>query len=136
MYHRNYNSAAQTEPLRIPAPYYNAIDPTAVFFEVERITATVDSLGHIEFFDQDKQSLGFVDVPAAESPDLYAHSGQYGEVHCRAESGRVIFDLPVYRWVDHYPHCDGESDRWSRYVVRWFRVEFDCRTRMISIVDR
>lgn len=131
-----FNSKTQTECLELHAPYYNAILPTTVLFENEGISVYVDSLGHVEFFDSENNSLGFVDIPAAESPDMYAHSGQYGTVKCISDGNTISIHLPVYGWEDSYPHCDGESDRWSRYEVRWFRVEFDCKSRKIEVVDR
>ena len=96
----------------------------------------MDSLGHVEFYDQAGCSLGFVDVPAAESPDMYGHSGQYGEVRCMANGNAVRFCMPIYEWDDYYPHCDGEGDRWNRREVRSFDVVFDCRTKAISIEGR
>lgn len=135
MDHKTYNSAAQSDYLKFTAPYYNAINPTTVYFEVEKVSAFVNSLGHIEFFDQENQSLGFVDVPAAKSPDMYGHSGQYGEVHYKADCETICLKLPVYGWEDGYPHCDGEYDRWTRYVIRWFYVIFDCKTQKITIPE-
>lgn len=136
MVEMSYNSVKQTDYAALHAPYYNAIRDTEILFEEEKIIATVNSVGHIEFFDEEKQSLGAVDIPAAESPDMYAHSGQYGEVRYKAEKDVISFELPLYRWEDSYPHCDGESDRWSRYVVRWFHVVFDVKTKQIAIPDR
>ncbi len=136
MDHKTFNSAEQSDYLKLTAPYVNAINPTSVLFEVEKVSAFVNSLGHIEFFDEANQSLGFVDVPAAESPDLYGHSGQYGEMYYKTDGGTIRFKLPVYGWDDCYPNCDGESDRWDRYVARWFYVVFDCQTQKITIHDR
>jgi hypothetical protein len=136
MDYKLFNSAEQSDYLKLTAPYVNAINPTTVLFQGEKVSAFVDSLGHIAFFDESNQSLGFVDIPAAESPDLYGHSGQYGELYCKSDGERIQFKLPVYGWDDCYPYCDGESDRWDRYVARWFYVVFDCKTRTISVQDR
>ena len=131
----SFNSSKQTDYTEIHAPYYNAIEPTAVFFEKEKISAFVNSLGHIEFFDEQNNSLGFTDVPAAESPDMYGHSGQYGKVRCMSDGKTVRFKLPIYDWEDSYPHCDGESDRWTRRTIRHFYVIFDCETQRITVTD-
>lgn len=135
MDHYTFHSGGPKPYLELRAPYFNAINPTTVDFEAEQISVFVNSLGHIEFFDAQGNSLGCVDRPAAESPDMYAHSGQYGTVRCLCDGARVMLRLPVYHWEDDYPYCDGESDRWTRTVVRWFQVAFDCANREITIRD-
>ena len=47
-----FDSALGTNPIEIRAPYYNAINPTKVYFEQEKVSVCVDSLGHVEFFDE------------------------------------------------------------------------------------
>ena len=131
-----FDSSAQAEPLELKAPYYNAILPTTVRFVRERVAVYADSLGHIEFTDEAGQSLGVVDVPVDKDPSKYGHSAQYGTVKCSADGASVTLTLPVYGWDDSYPYCDGESDRWDRYVARWFRVVYDCGSGEISVLDR
>ena len=29
----------------------------------------------------------------------------------------ILFKLPDYQWIDHYPNCDGESDRWNTRII-------------------
>lgn len=131
-----YDSGIETKLLQLRAPYYNAINPTAVHFVQENIIMTVNSLGHIVFLNEENNPLGEVDFPVDKDPSKYAHTAQYGEVKCGVENNCIIVYLPVYYWTDSYPHCDGESDRWSRYVSRWFRVIFDCSSRQITIIDK
>ena len=131
----SFNSKTDSGYQTITAPYYNAIRPTTVVFEQEGVSAFVNSLGHIEFFDAQGTSLGFVDRPAAESPELYAHSGQYGTVEYTADGREIRFRFPVYEWDDFYPHCDGESDRWNRRTVRHFSVVFNCGSKAIRIEE-
>ena len=133
---KTFDSRTQTEPLQLHAPYYNAILPTTIFFAQENVSAFVNSLGHIEFFDGENHTLGSVDFPVHKDPSAYGHTAQYGTVKCTADGSTVTIFLPVYYWTDSYPHCDGESDRWSRHVSRWFRVVFDCGTQQIRVLDR
>lgn len=133
---RSYNSKVATEYMKLEAPYYNAIETTEVTFENENIIAYADSLGHIEFFDVEKNSLGFVDVPVSDDPSEKGHQAQYGDMLCGVEENMICFRMPVYDWDDYYPNCDGESDRWKRIITRWFRIVFDCDTQKISILDR
>ena len=133
---KTYNSAENKDYIEIKAPYYNAILPTSVCFEQEKIYVTMDSLGHIEFFDESKNSLGFVDSPVDKDPSKYGHTAQYGEIRLSSDGNEITLQLPVYGWDDSYPNCDGESDRWNRYIARWFRILFDCESREIKILDK
>ena len=133
---KTVDSETQTDRLKLTAPYYNAIDPTEICFTQEKVFVCVDSLGHIEFFDGEKHSLGFVDFPVDKDPSKYAHTAQYGGMELSADGKNVTVHLPIYYWTDSYPHCDGESDRWDRYVSRWFRVVFHCETRQITVLDK
>ncbi len=136
MEHKTFDSAAGIEYLKLTAPYYNAIVPTTVYFQQEKISVSVDSLGHIAFFDGEGHPLGSVDLPVHKDPSNYGHTAQYGEVRCGADGSTITIHLPIYYWTDNYPHCDGESDRWDRHVDGWFRVVFDCATHAIMILDR
>ena len=131
-----FNSTVNMEPLTIKAPYYNAILPTAVTFINEHTTLQIDSLGHIEFCGDDMQVLCTLDLPVHKDPTEYGHSAQYGEVKCSADGHSITLFLPIYDWEDSYPNCDGESDRWSRYIVRWFRVVYDCETSTAVVLDK
>ncbi len=131
-----YDSAVKCDALTITAPYYNAIKDTKVFFEQEKIAVTMNSLGHIAFFNAQEELLGVVDVPVSKDPSKYAHTAQYGQVRCTADGKAITLFLPVYWWGDSYPDCDGEYDRWTRYIDYWFRIVFDCESQQISIFDR
>ena len=135
MEERIYDSSVTGEEIVLKARYYNAIEPTSVFFKRENVTLFVDALGHIEFFDAEKNSLGFVERPVGKDPSAYAHSAQYGEVRCASDGKSITVFLPVYWWSDSYPHCDGESDRWTRHIDRWFRVVFHCKSRQIIVYE-
>lgn len=132
---RIYNSCETSEIMGLVAPYYNAIETTEVIFEKEGIIAYADSLGHIEFFDMERNTLGYVDVPVSKDPSEKGHQAQYGDMGCYVKENSICFKLPIYGFDDSYPHCDGESDRWSRYVARWFYVVFDCERKEVRIID-
>ena len=39
------------------------------------------------------------------------------DVLISADADKVTFKLPDYEWIDHYPNCDGESDRWDGKII-------------------
>ena len=131
-----YNSTEKIDLLEIKAPYYNAINPTAVYFEQKKIYVTMDSLGHFEFVDEEQNKLAVLDYPVSEDPSEYGHSAQYGEIRCSSDGKEITLFLPVYGWEDNYPNCDGESDRWDRYISRWFRIVFNCESKDISVLNK
>ena len=131
-----FDSAVRTDPLTIKAPYYNAILPTAVSFVREHTTLCIDSLGHIEFCGDGMPQSCTLDLPVHKDPTAYGHSAQYGEVKCASDGHTVTLYLPLYDWEDSYPNCDGESDRWSRYIVRWLCVVYDCETHTAAVLDK
>jgi len=118
----SYDSSTRSDYLEFKAPYYNAIETSEVTFENEGIIAYADSLGH-------------VDLPVSKDPSEKGHTAQYGDMKCALCENTIDFQLPVYGWDDNYPHCDGESDRWSRYVARWFSVKFNLTTKEIDVSE-
>lgn len=133
---KRYNSAEKNDILEIKAFYYTAIAPTAVHFEQEKIYVSMDSLGHFEFVDEEQNKLAVLDYPVCKDSSEYGHSAQYGEIRCSSDGKEITLSLPVYGWEDNYPNCDGESDRWNRYISRWFRIVFNCENKEISVLDR
>ena len=92
MYHEiKCNSNEQKDYINLVAPYYNAINPTKIFFEKEKVIATIDSLGHIEFFDMEENSLGFVDFPVSDDPSEKGHTAQYGNAKYLADDNKIYF---------------------------------------------
>lgn len=132
---KTYNSDLTQDYIEITAPYYNAINDTTVFFAQEKVSVSMNALGHIHFYDDKEASLGFVDIPVSKDPSDYAHSAQYGQIRCASDGKEITIFLPSYWWSDSYPDCDGEYDRWTRHIDHWFRIIFDCETQNISMVD-
>ena len=130
-----FNSKLQTTFCEIVAPYYNAIRPTKVLFEHEKVSVFVDSLGHIEFCNLDNNLLATIDLPVSKDPSEKAHTAQYGTVRCGIDEEQICVYLPIYSWTDHYPDCDGEFDRWSRHLERWFKVIYNRETNKIAVIN-
>lgn len=43
--------------------------------------------------------------------------GCYMDVLITTTKDMFIFQLPEYEWIDHYPNCDSESDRWGTRII-------------------
>ncbi|MBQ4067540.1 MAG: hypothetical protein IJD22_07850 [Clostridia bacterium] len=85
---------------------------TEVVFVNEEISAMVSAYGEVEFYDSEKNLL----AKASITPDGEGR-GRYTDVACKVDGDRIMIRFPEYEWIDNYPHCDGESDRWDTRVV-------------------
>ncbi len=55
------------------------------------------------------------------------------DVTCSVEAGKIVLQIPIYRWINHYPNCIGESDRWNAETIGYHTVRFSPETREIKI---
>lgn len=78
--------------------------PLTVFFEKENIVLQADCQGNAVFMNPDGIELY---RSKAESDRLFL------KIYCKIKDNTVTVRFPVIEWVDHYPNCDGEYDRWS-----------------------
>lgn len=103
------------------------ISTTRIFFENEGIVAVIQAEGKVEFLTAQEVSLAMADIPAQTGGRQV-----YEDVHCRVSDGRIVLDFPIYRWIDNYPHCDGEHDRWDTVQIGSYTVRFDLKTHTVT----
>lgn len=109
------------------------ISTTTVFFEEENIVARIEAKGDVAFFDggaaDDASPIATVNMPVQTGGREV-----YEDVVCSVEGDEMILKFPIVKWIDHYPHCDGEHDRWDSVIIGWHTLTFDMKTREYSIV--
>lgn len=100
------------------------ISQTTIHFENENIVAVIQAAGSVEFFDRDDTLIAAGSV----SPD---DSGRkvYEDVVCQVKDDVLILQFPIYEWIDNYPHCDGEHDRWDTRIIGFHALNLDLQTR-------
>ena len=100
------------------------ISRTVIFFEKEGICAHVESEGTVTFFDASGKLLGCKSVQKEEGGREC-----YEEIEISVENDIIKLCFPICKWIDNYPHCDGEHDRWDRVKIgeRVVRYEIGCR---------
>ena len=100
------------------------ISQTTIHFENENIIAVIQAAGSVEFFDRDDTLIAAGSV----SPD---DSGRkvYEDVVCQVKDDVLILHFPIYEWIDNYPHCDGEHDRWDTRIIGFHALNLDLQTR-------
>lgn len=95
------------------------ISTTVIFFEKEAVAARIEASGSVEFLDPEGKCLHTTRVPPQTGG-----AEHYEEVLCSVKAGQVRLGFPIYEWVDHYPNCDGEHDRWSTRTVGYEKLTY------------
>jgi hypothetical protein len=120
-----YDSAVGAQTFQLANGH---ISTTAVYFEKEQLLAKIEATGSVSFFDCEGKLLQSATVPQEkEGKEVYT------EVACAVESGAVLLKFPIVQWIDNYPHCDGEHDRWDARTVGYHVVCFDRDTQEVSV---
>lgn len=103
---------------------------TDILFKEENIAAVIECTGEIEFRRPDdmRNTIAAVTVPKQEGGREI-----YMDVTCLVEDGCIVLKMPIYSWIDHYPNCDGESDRWDVETIGYHTVRFDIETGKINL---
>lgn len=96
------------------------ISETKVFFRDEGVVAVVQAKGSVEFFDTEGKLIASGSVPQ--------NSGGrevYEQIRLQVEDGLIKLHFPITEWVDNYPHCDGEHDRWDSRITGYHVLALD-----------
>ena len=112
-----FNSQNETEKLFQIASGH--ISKTAVLFEQEGIVALIDAKGSVDFYCDDK-------LIATESVPVNDGGREvYEQVKCQVSGGNISIGFAICEWIDNYPNCDGEHDRWDSKIIGYHTVNFN-----------
>ena len=96
------------------------ISETTLLFENENIIAVISANGSAEFYYTDNSLLAKGEVPKNDGGREV-----YEEVSCQVVENEIILKFPIYEWIDNYPNCDGEHDRWDTRKIGENILKFD-----------
>lgn len=102
------------------------ISETTILFEKESVVALIHAKGRVEFYDMKDELLAKGELPCVESGKVV-----YEEVCCKAEGDTIVLRFPIYEWIDNYPHCDGEYDRWDTKTIGYHTLTFDTESKTV-----
>ena len=85
------------------------VSTLCIFFEKEGVCVEVNSDGNAIFSDENGTELYRA---KADSKGRCFY-----KLYCKVKSGVISVRFPIQDVVDHYPHCDGEYDRYS-YITK------------------
>ena len=100
---------------------------TRILFEKEGVIVKIRAEGQVDFYDAAEQLLASAKMPSQEGGREV-----YQDVGCGVEGTSVILRFPIYQWIDNYPHCDGEHDRWDTRTVGYHTVTFDLSSHSVA----
>lgn len=102
-------------------------ETTSFLFEGAGFYVNIHYKGAFTFYRVNGEKL-----ETATAKPMTSGRGCYTDILVTTTEDAVIFQLPEYAWNDHYPHCDGESDRWTAKItgVR-DEIRFPYQTRTI-----
>ncbi|MBQ7415835.1 MAG: hypothetical protein IJW14_02200 [Oscillospiraceae bacterium] len=80
-----------------------------ILFEKEQILLRVDAQGNAVFCDLSGQEK--------YRSKVECEPRRFDKVLCDVTNDIITVRFPIIKWIDHYPHCDGEYDRWSEVIV-------------------
>lgn len=104
------------------------ISETVILFEKENVIARVQAKGQVAFFNRNGELLASGEVPA-----MTGGRELYEELSCCVEDGKISLLFPVYQWIDTYPNCDGENDRWITKRVGAHTLTFDVAEKAFTV---
>ena len=104
------------------------ISTTTVLFEAEKTAVKIHAKGYVEFVDPDDQVIASINIP-----EQTGGKEVYTEMRCAVENGTILLKFPLIQWIDNYPHCDGEHDRWDTKIVGYHDLVFDLQTKQITL---
>lgn len=107
-YDHIYNSAERTIEGEVTFDYEKDI-PVTVLFEKENVVLKADAHGNAVFYDLEGQEL--------HKDKANGKNNFFSRVYFCVKSDGICVRFPIIEWIDHYPNCDGEYDRWSERIV-------------------
>ena len=103
------------------------ISKTTILFENENIVAVVEAKGEVQFYNTNDELLSSGKLPANTGGREV-----YEEVCCQVNGDAITLKFPIYEWIDNYPNCDGEHDRWDTKTIGYNTLTFDLITNTVK----
>ena len=105
----NADSQLNAECFHLSCGFY---ETTSFLFEKADFSVVIHCKGEFAFYAPDGSK-----VMTYKAKRMASGRGCYMDVLITTTDNAVIFQLPQYDWIDHYPNCDGESDRWTAQIT-------------------
>ena len=101
---------------------------TNILFEKQSINVSVEAKGEVKFSDE-KGNL----LVSANLPEIEEGRGVYENICCKADGDVITLEFPIVKWIDNYPNCDGEYDRWDSVKVGCHILRYNISTNKVEL---
>lgn len=105
-YDRIFDSSSNASGKAFEIEDQNSI---TILFEKEQVILYADTDGNAVFSAVDGVELYKTKAEETER--------RYLDFFCQVSGSTITVKFRTVKYIDHYPHCDGEHDRWSRIIV-------------------
>ena len=103
------------------------VSSTTIPFEANEIVVRIEAKGFVEFLNPQENLLASFNLPKQAEG-----RGVYTEVLYSEGDNAITLKFPIIEWIDNYPHCDGEFDRWDTKTIGYYTLEFNIQTNKIT----
>ena len=104
------------------------VSANEITFAKENVVVNIDAkTGEVVFCDMAGNGLL---TAKAKTPSV--GDEKFSEVQCKAENGQIVLGFPEYTYKDNYPHCDGESDRWTKVISGYQYLRYNCKDNCVT----
>ncbi len=88
------------------------ISETVVHLLKENLIMVICAEGRVVLYDMEDNLIAEKTAPKNDGGREV-----YEEVCCCVFDDTLSVKFPIYKWVDNYPNCDGEHDRWDTVKI-------------------
>lgn len=107
------------------------ISETVIHFEKEAVIVHICAQGRVTFLDMEQEELAVGVLPAMEGGRQL-----YQQVCCQVQDGAILLHFPIYQWIDNYPHCDSEHDRWDTRQIGQHRITYHAEEAQLTVTTQ
>ena len=87
-------------------------DKTSFLFKEEEFYVIIHCKGEFSFYTMNGEL-----IEEKQAKKMETGRECYMDVTIEVKDNNILFKLPEYSWIDHYPNCDGESDRYDAKII-------------------
>lgn len=93
-----------------------------ILLKEQNFALEINSQGKVVLYDIDGKVIDTKKIKSEKYPDK-----KFSDVIIKISNDKIQLNMLMKKYVDHYPHCDGEYDRWSVIHTENIPVTFEIK---------
>ena len=126
--YENVYEGTQNQAFSLATGY---ISTTEIYVPAIKTVLKITASGEIEFLNQDESVITKISL----SPQTGGRE-VYEKVNLYISENILSMEFPIVKWIDNYPHCDGEHDRWDSVTIGYMVAEYDILTKQTTTFEK